>query len=208
MRIWFALLFTLSLLVAPAARANDLTTPRVMSMIEWLNYEVRQSDLALIGQVTADAFPNVQNGQMTATLKVGEVYHGLKVGPQIKVTVKSGWRGGKYTVPSPLMKDQWVLLFLKSEAGRWVAAPVGRVVETPYKGLTFFPSYNIILEDAAPTLSWKYVLDSLSQIVAVRREIINGHLPSLRAATTKEQRDRIKLSIEWQVKEQLGLPVP
>lgn len=208
MRIWLALLFTLSLLVAPVARAADLHSPQVMSMIEWLNYEVRQSDMALIGQVMGDAYPNAQNGSLTAQLKVGEVYHGIKVGPQIKVTVKSGWRGGKYTMPTPLLKGQWVLLFLRSEGGRWTASPVGRVVETPYKGLTFYPSYNIILEDAAPTLSWKYVLDSLAQIVAVRREIINGHLPSLRAASTNEQRDRIKLSIEWQVKEQLGLPVP
>jgi hypothetical protein len=208
MRIWLAILFTLSVLVSSPARAEDMMTPRVMTMIEWLNFEVRQSDMAVIGQVMADAYPAVQNGQVTATIKVGEVYHGIKVGPQIRVTLKSGWRGGKYTVPSPLMKDQWVLLFLKSDAGRWTAAPVGRVVETPYKGLTFYPSYNIILEDAAPTLSWKYVLDSLAQIVAVRREIINAHLPTLRASTTQEQRDRIKLSIEWQVKEQLGLPVP
>ncbi|MNL86344.1 hypothetical protein D3C87_2150120 [compost metagenome] len=66
----------------------------------------------------------------------------------------------------------------------------------------------MVLSDATPGLSWDYVLDSLRQLVATRKQIINGYMPSLRQATTQEQRDRIRLNIEWQVKEQLGLPVP
>jgi hypothetical protein len=126
----------------------------------------------------------------------------------LMVQVKPGFRGGKYTLPTPLMKDQWALMFLRNEGGRWVAPPVGRVVETPYKGLTFYPTYNVVISDATPGLSWDYVLDSLRQLVATRKQIINGYMPGLRAATTQEQRDRIRLNIEWQVKEQLGLPVP
>ena len=133
--------------------------------------------------------------------------HGVLAGT-VQVELAPGFRGGRYVLPSPLLKDQWALLFLKSQGGRWVAPPVGRVVETPYKGLTFYPGYNIVLEDAAPGLSWSYVLDSLKLLIETRKQIISGFLPQLRAAKTKEQRDRINMAIEMQVKEQLGLPVP
>lgn len=202
---WLSLLVLLSCLALPAQAGP---TPKVMSIIEWMNHETRMSDLIVLGQVSSDAAPHAQSGEVRAVLKVGEIFHGPRVGPMVLVTIKSGYRGGQYTVPAPLLKDQWVLIWLRSEGGRWVAPPVGRVVETPYKGLTFYPGYNIVLSDASPSLSWDYVLDSLSQLVATRREIINGHMPALRAASTTEQRDRVKLNIEWQVKEHLGLPVP
>lgn len=222
MRTWLPLLTALTFglatpftLAQPQALAlppeggvvrDDVT--RVMSVIEWLNSEVRQSDLVLIGQVQSNAYPHAQTGRVQAALKVGEIFAGPKVPGMLTVNIKPGFRGGKYVLPTPLMKDQWVLLFLRNEGGRWVAPPVGRVVETPYKGLTFYPAYNVVLSDATPGLSWDYVLGSLRQLVATRRQIINGYMPSLRMASTQEQRDRILLNIEWQVKEQLGLPVP
>ncbi|MNT13420.1 hypothetical protein D3C72_1483900 [compost metagenome] len=212
MRTWLCLLTTLSLsLAAPAlayepAPGADVT--RVMSVIEWLNHEVRQSDLVVLAQVQSNAYPNPQTGRVQAVVKVGEVFNGPQVPSMLMVQVKSGFRGSKYVLPTPLMKDQWALLFLRNEAGRWVAPPVGRVVETPYKGLTFYPTYNVVISDATPGLSWDYVLGSLRQLVATRKQIINGYMPSLRQATNQEQRDRILFNIEWQVKEQLGLPVP
>lgn len=200
------------LLAAPGARADDdpslAQTPRVMSVIEWMDQEVRNCQLVVIGQVLASAYPDASTGRVRANLKTGEVYQGPPLGKTVQVDLKAGFRGGRYTMPSPLLKDQWALLFLRSEGGHWVAGPVGRVVETPYKGLTFFPGYNIVLEDAAPGLSWSYVLDSLKLLIATRKQIISGYMPQLRAATTKEQRDRINMAIEMQVKEQLGLPVP
>jgi hypothetical protein len=183
-------------------------TPRVMSVIEWLDQEVRNAQLAVIGQVLANSYPDPSTGRVRATLRVGQIYNGPPLGKTVQIELLPGMRGGKYTLPSALLKDQWALLFLKSEGGKWVGQPVGRVVETPYKGLTFYPGYNIVLEDAAPGLSWGYVLDSLTLLVATRKQIISGFLPQLRLAVTKEQRDRINMAIEVQVKEQLGLPVP
>jgi hypothetical protein len=212
MRPWVHLSTILALLFASPALAYAPTpgpdVTRVMTVIEWLNTEVRQSDLVVLGQVQSTVYPHPQTGRVQAVLKVGEVFHGPKVPGMLMVQVKPGFRGGRYTLPTPLMKDQWALLFLRNEGGRWVAPPVGRVVETPYKGLTFYPTYNVVISDATPGLSWDYVLDSLRQLVATRKQIINGYMPGLRAATTQEQRDRIRLNIEWQVKEQLGLPVP
>jgi hypothetical protein len=212
MRPWVHLSTILALLFASPALAYAPTpgpdVTRVMTVIEWLNTEVRQSDLVVLGQVQSTVYPHAQTGRVQAVLKVGEVFHGPKVPGMLMVQVKPGFRGGKYTLPTPLMKDQWALMFLRNEGGRWVAPPVGRVVETPYKGLTFYPTYNVVISDATPGLSWDYVLDSLRQLVATRKQIINGYMPGLRAATTQEQRDRIRLNIEWQVKEQLGLPVP
>jgi hypothetical protein len=212
MRPWVHLVTIMALLFASPALAYAPTpgpdVTRVMTVIEWLNTEVRQSDLVVLGQVQSTAYPHAQTGRVQAVLKVGEVFHGPKVPGMLMIQVKPGFRGGKYTLPTPLMKDQWALMFLRNEGGRWVAPPVGRVIETPYKGLTFYPTYNVVISDATPGLSWDYVLDSLRQLVATRRQIINGYMPGLRAATTQEQRDRIRLNIEWQVKEQLGLPVP
>lgn len=212
MRPWVHLFTIMALLFASPALAYAPTpapdVTRVMTVIEWLNIEVRQSDLVVLGQVQSTAYPHAQTGRVQAVLKVGEVFHGPKVPGMLMVQIKPGFRGGKYTLPTPLMKDQWALMFLRNEGGRWVAPPVGRVVETPYKGLTFYPTYNVVISDATPGLSWDYVLDSLRQLVATRKQIINGYMPGLRAATTQEQRDRIRLNIEWQVKEQLGLPVP
>ena len=206
------MLTALTLAVAAPAAAYSPTPAadgaRVMSVIEWLNHEVRQSDLVVLGQVQETAYPHAQTGRVQAVLKVGEVFNGPRVPTPLSVQLKPGLRGGQYTLPTALIKDQWALLFLRNEGGRWVAPPVGRVIETPYKGLTFYPTYNVVLSDATPGLSWDYVLDSLRQLVATRKQIINGYMPSLRQATTQEQRDRIRLNIEWQVKEQLGLPVP
>ncbi|MDB5101292.1 MAG: hypothetical protein JWM80_5713 [Cyanobacteria bacterium RYN_339] len=208
-------LFTALILVAlaaPMARAADDAalpdTPRVMSVIEWLNTETRNSELAVLGQVVANGYPNAATGRVKVTLKVGQVYNGPPLGKRVEVELKPGFRGGKYLMPSPLLKDQWALLFLRNEGGHWVAPPVGRVIETPYKGLTFYPGYNVVLEDAAPGLSWSYVLDSLQLLVATRKQIMSGYMPQLRTAVSKEQRDRIQWTIEMQVKEQLGLPVP
>ena len=207
MRTWLLILLVLALgLAAPARAAEDAT--RFMSVIEWLNLEVRQSDLVVLGQVQSTAYPHAQTGRVQAVIKVGEVFNGPRVPDMLMVAIKPGFRGGKYVVPTALEKDQWALLFLRNEGGRWVAPPVGRVIETPYKGLTFYPTYNVVISDATPGLSWDFVLGSLRQLVATRKQIINGHMPGLRAATSKEQRDRILLNIEWQVKEQLGLPVP
>lgn len=180
----------------------------VMTIIEWLNQETRNSTLVLIGQVQNNAYADPENGTIRVPLLVGQVYNGPRVGPRLVVYVKPGWRGGRLTLGTPFMRDQWVLFFLRSEHGHWVAPPVGRVVETPYKGLTFYPAYNVVLADASPGLSWNFVLDSLGQLVATRKQIINGFMPQLRAARTKEQRDRLNWAIEYQVKEQLGLPVP
>lgn len=81
-------------------------------------------------------------------------------------------------------------------------------METPYEGLTFYTGPEVVLSDAAPGLSWTYVLEALTQIVATRLRVINAFMPTLRAASTQEQRDRTRWAIEWQVKESLGLPVP
>jgi hypothetical protein len=208
----YPLLICAMVAFAPVARAAEdpalPDTPRVMSVIEWLNQETRNSELVVLGQVVANSYPNAATGRVKATLKVGQVYNGPPLGKRVEVNLKPGFRGGKYLMPSPLLKDQWALLFLKNEAGHWVAPPVGRVVETPYKGLTFYPGYNVVLEDAAPGLSWSYVLDSLQLLVATRKQIMSGYMPQLRTAVSKEQRDRIQWTIEMQVKEQLGLPVP
>jgi hypothetical protein len=67
-----------------------------------------------------------------AVLKVGEVFSGPRVPSMLLVNLTPGFRGGKYVLPTALVKDQWALLFLRNEAGRWVAPPVGRVIETPY----------------------------------------------------------------------------
>jgi hypothetical protein len=201
-----------SLLFAAPVRAQEEPRapdgPRVVSVIEWLDHEVRNAQLVVIGQVLGNAYPDQATGRVRATLRVGQIYNGPPLGKTVQIELLPGMRGGRYTLPSALMKDQWALLFLKSEGGKWVGQPVGRVVETPYKGLTFYPGYNIVLEDAAPGLSWSYVLDSLTLLVATRKQIISGFLPQLRVAVTKEQRDRINMAIEVQVKEQLGLPVP
>ena len=210
-RLVLTLLAATALAGSPALAAEDPlepVTPRVMSVIEWLDYEVRDANLVVIGQVQATAYPDPARGRVRATLKVGQIFQGPPLGKTVQVELAPGFRGGRYVLPSPLLKDQWALLFLKSQGGRWVAPPVGRVVETPYKGLTFYPGYNIVLEDAAPGLSWSYVLDSLKLLIETRKQIISGFLPQLRAAKTKEQRDRINMAIEMQVKEQLGLPVP
>lgn len=199
---WLTLL---TLLLAAPAWADAV---RPMTIVQWLNDETRSSQLVVLGQVAQDAYPNPQTGRVTALLKVGEVLNGPRLGPWLHATILPGYRGGRFLVPVALRKQQWALLFLHSEGGQWVAPPVGRVVETPYHGLTFFPEYNIVLTDAAPGLSWSYVLGAERQIVATRRQIIDGHLPALRAARTKEERDRVKLDIEWQVKDQLGLPLP
>jgi hypothetical protein len=198
--------------MTPTARAEEdprlSDTPQVMTVIEWLNHEARNCQLVVLGQVVSNAYPDQATGRVRANLKVGQVYQGPPLGKRLAVELKPGFRGGKYILPSPLLKDQWALLFLKNEGGKWVAPPVGRVIETPFKGLTFYPGYNIVLEDAAPGLSWNYVLDSLTLLVQTRKQIISGFLPQLRQAVTKEQRDRIQMAIEMQVKEQLGIPVP
>lgn len=203
----------LAILAASVLAATTLAAParaevRVLSVLGWLNEEVKESQLAVLGQVQNNAYPDPQGGRMKVALLVGQVYHGPKLPPKLVVHVKPGWHGGKYVLPTPLARDQWVLFFCKSEGGAWTAPPLGRVVETPYKGLTFFPDHDVVLEDAAPGLSWSYVLDSLSQLVATRKQIINGYMPQLRKASSKEQQDRIHWAIEREVKDHLGLPVP
>lgn len=183
-------------------------SPRVLSILGWLNEQVRESDMAFLGQAMETAHPDPQTGSFRVPLMVGQVYHGPRVTPRLSVHLKSGWRRGRYVMPTAITRDQWVLLFCRSERGEWTAPPLGRVVETPYVGLQFFPEVDVVLEDAAVGLSWSYVLDSLTQLVATRRQIINGYAPRLRAARTKEQRDRIRMAIEYEVKEYLGLPVP
>ena len=203
----------LTLLAAASLGATALSAPawaetRVLSVLGWLNEEVKESHLAVLGQVQNNPFPDPQGGKMKVALLVGQVYHGPKLPPKLVVNVKPAWINGKYVLPTPLTRDQWVLFFCKSEGGAWTAPPLGRVVETPYKGLTFYPRHDVVLEDAAPGLSWSYVLDSLAQLVATRKQIINGYLPQLRKASSKEQQDRIRWQIEYEVKDHLGLPVP
>lgn len=196
-------------LVATTTLASPaLAAPRVLSVLGWLNERVIESQLAVLGQAQNNAYPDQHGGKMKVALLVGQVYHGPRLPPKLVVHVKPGWHGGKYVLPTPIVRGQWVLFFCKSEGGQWTAPPLGRVVETPYKGLTFYPDYDVVLEDAAPGLSWSYVLDSLAQLVATRRQIINGYMPQLRKAATKEQQDRIRWAIEHEVKDHLGLPVP
>ncbi len=196
------------LVAATALAAPARAETRVLTVLGWLNEQVKKSELAVLGQAQNNAYPDPHGGKMKVALLVGQVYHGPRLPPKLVVHVKPGWHRGKYVLPTPITRDQWVLFFCKSEGGAWTAAPVGRVVETPYKGLTFFPDYDVVLEDAAPGLSWSYVLDSLSQLVATRKQIINGYLPQLRKAASKEQQDRIRWAIEYEVKDHLGLPVP
>lgn len=199
---------TAGLLGLSAFAAPAHAQPRVLSVLGWLNEQVKESEMAVLGQAQNNAYPDPQGGKMKVALLVGQVYHGPRLPPKLVVTVKPGWHRGKYVLPTPITRDQWVLFFCKSEGGAWTAPPVGRVVETPYRGLTFYPDYDVVLEDAAPGLSWSYVLDSLTQLVATRKQIINGYMPQLRKATSKEQADRVRWQIEYEVKDHLGLPVP
>jgi hypothetical protein len=192
-----------SLLAPPAIAA-----PRVLSILGWLNERVRMSELVFLGQAQNNAYPDPATGKMRVALLVGQVYQGSRLPPKTVVSVKPGWHNGKYVLPTPITRDQWVLFFCKSEGGIWTAPPVGRVVETPYQGLNFYPDFDVVLEDAAPGLSWSYVLDSLTQLVATRRQIMAGYMPRLRKANTKEQQDRLRQAIEYEVKDHLGLPVP
>jgi hypothetical protein len=182
--------------------------PRVLSVMTWLNEQVRQSELVVLGQNQRETYPDPQTGIMKVGLLVGQVYSGPRVTPRIEVRVKSGWHAGRFLPPAPLGREQWVLLFCRKEKGHWVAPPLGRIVESPAQGLIFYPPPDVILEDASPGLSWSYILDSLSQLVATRRQIINAYTPRLRQAKTKEQRDRILMAIEFEVRDHLGLPVP
>lgn len=193
----------IALLAQPAVAA-----PRVLSILGWLNERVIMSELVFLGQAQNNAYPDPATGKMRVALLVGQVYHGTRLPPKVVVSVKPGWNAGKYILPTPINRDQWVLFFCKSEGGMWTAPPVGRVVETPYQGLSFFPDFDVVLEDAAPGLSWSYVLDSLAQLVATRKQIMAGYMPRLRKATTKEQQDRLRWAIEYEVKDHLGLPVP
>jgi hypothetical protein len=190
-------------LAAPAAAA-----PRVLSILGWLNEQVRESEMAVLGQAQNNAYPDPATGKMKVALLVGQVYHGPKLPPKLVVNVKPGWYGGKYVLPTPITRGQWILFFCRSEGGAWTAPALGRVVETPYQGLTFYPDHDVVLEDAAPGLSWSFVLDSLTQLVATRKQIMGGYMPRLRKAATKEQQDRIRWTIEYEVKDHLGLPVP
>jgi hypothetical protein len=198
-----ALLLLLGTMAPPAG-----ATPRVLSLLGWLNEQVKRSELAVLGQAQVDAYPDPHGGQMQVLLLVGQVYHGTRVPPRITVKVKPGWVGSRYVLPAAILRGQWVLLFCRYERGEWTAPPLGRIVETPHQGLTFVTDADVVLEDAAPGLSWSYVLDSLTQLVATRQQVINGYSPRLRLARTKEQRDRLQWAIEYEVKDHLGLPVP
>jgi hypothetical protein len=198
-----ALLLLLGALPSPAG-----ASPRVLSVLGWLNEQVKRSELAVLGQAQVDAYPDPHGGHLRVSLLVGQVYHGTRVPPRITVKVKPGWLAGRYVLPTAILRGQWVLLFCGYERGEWTAPPLGRIVETPHQGLTFFTDADVVLEDAAPGLSWAYVLDSLTQLVATRRQVINGYAPKLRLARSKEQRDRLQWAIEYEVKDHLGLPVP
>jgi hypothetical protein len=198
---------SLSFLVLHPA-APSLAAPRVLSMMSWLNEQVRESELVVLGQSQRDSYPDPQTGTMKVKMLVGQVYSGPRLPPRIEVHVKSGWHGGRFLPPAPVGREQWVLFFCRSEKGHWVAPTLGRIVESRAQGLIFYPPADVILEDAAPGLSWSYILDSLTQLVATRKQIINAYLPKLRVAKTKEQRDRIHMAIEFEVKDHLGLPLP
>ena len=103
MRPWMPLLATLALglstpaLALPANPDSGVSgdATRVMSVIEWLNTEVRQSDLVVLGQVQSTAYPHAQTGRVQAVLKVGEVFSGPRVPSMLMVNLKPGFRGGK-----------------------------------------------------------------------------------------------------------------
>lgn len=198
----------LSVLIILCAPGASFAAPRVLSIMTWLNEQVRQSELVVLGQTQRDTYADPQTGIMKVSLLVGQVYLGPQLPPRIEVRVKSGWNAGRFMPAAPLGREQWVLFFCRREKGQWVAPTLGRIVESRAQGLIFYPPANVILEDAAPGLSWSYILDSLSQLIATRRQIINAYLPRLRLAKTKEQRDRIHMAIEFEVKDHLGLPVP
>jgi hypothetical protein len=206
MRHWLLTSVCFLLFTAPQALAES--APRTMSVVEWLNYEARMSPLVLLGQVSADASANAQTGILKLPLTLGKIYMGPSQPQATTVTLHSAFEGGRYQVPAPFKKDQWALLFLRSQHHAWVSPPSGYVVETPYAGLSFYPAPGFTLTDAAKGLSWDYVLGALKQILDTRHQIIDGNMPSLRAARTKEQHDRVMMSIEGQIKQQLGLPEP
>lgn len=197
-------------LAAPALPPSsvDGPPPAEVTLLGWLNMETRMADAIVLGRVEASAYPHPQTLDVRVPLRVEAVLNGgYPKGPSV-VRIPPDVRDGRAFAPEPMLKGQWMLAFLRRGGGRWEVYRGARVVETPYQGLRFYARPEIRLLETDPAMPWATLLGELQRVVETRRKVINGHLPSLRAAAPGEGEDRARLDIEYQVKEALGLPLP
>lgn len=210
-RLALGLALAAAALPAPALAEPPLleaSPPVEMSLLAWLNAETRMAHAIVLGQAEASAYPHPQTRDVRAPLRIEAVLNGsFPKGPAV-IRIPPEFREGRSMAPQPVLKGQWVLAFLRRDAGRWEVYRGARVVETPYQGLTFYPRPEIRLIEADSRMPWSALLGELQRVVATRRKIINGHLPALRGTDPGEGEDRARLAIEYQIKETLGLPLP
>ncbi len=182
--------------------------PLVMPLIGWLNLEAKSAQLVVLGRVRDDCWPDPKTAVTRVNVEVTEAFLGTAAAPKLAIHFVGAHQQGRFQMPPAFVKDQWLLAFVKQRANRWVAGPVGHIVGSDDVGIGFYPPPAIVLNDVSLQVSWPYVLDSLRQMVATRRQIEAAYRGRLKAARTKEERDRVRFAIEVEVKECLGLPVP